>query len=139
MFPLSLSPTLFSGPGPVGLPPVPWTEKTTKNSPFFVRHGDHCCRGELIGRTAFCFFFSGLQKLEQQAKKFIEHRGEYVEYIPILIAVACFLPGRAKNLPATSRNPIGQLTFIFVTGSPYLSHTSIMCNSVSLGWGHEGK
>ena len=26
--PLSWSPTLFSGSGPVGLPPVPWTEKT---------------------------------------------------------------------------------------------------------------
>ena len=26
--PVSWSPTLFSGSGPVGLPPVPWTEKT---------------------------------------------------------------------------------------------------------------
>ena len=26
--PLSWSPTIFSGSGPVGLPPVPWTEKT---------------------------------------------------------------------------------------------------------------
>jgi hypothetical protein len=25
---MSRSPTLFSGSGPVGLPPVPWTEKT---------------------------------------------------------------------------------------------------------------
>ena len=25
--PVSWSPTLFSGSGPVGLPPVPWTEK----------------------------------------------------------------------------------------------------------------
>jgi hypothetical protein len=29
--PMSWSPTLFSGSGPVGLPPVPWTEKP--NSP----------------------------------------------------------------------------------------------------------
>jgi hypothetical protein len=28
---------LFSGSGPVGLPPVPWTEKTIERSPFFVR------------------------------------------------------------------------------------------------------
>jgi len=26
---------------PVGLPPVPWTEKTIKSSPFFVRRGSH--------------------------------------------------------------------------------------------------
>jgi hypothetical protein len=28
------------------------------------------------------FFFYGLQKLEQRANKFIELRGEFVEYIP---------------------------------------------------------
>ena len=44
------------------------------------------------------FFLSGLQKLEQWAKKCIELRGEYVEYIPSLVAVACFFPGRAKDL-----------------------------------------
>jgi len=27
LLPVSLSPSLFSGSGPVGLPPVPWTEK----------------------------------------------------------------------------------------------------------------
>jgi len=46
---------------------------------------------------------SGLKKLEQRVKKCIELRGEYVEYIPSLVAVACFLPGRAKDLSATSR------------------------------------
>jgi len=45
-------------------------------------------------------FFSDLQKLEQRAKKWIELHGEYVEYIPISVAVACFLPGRAKDLSA---------------------------------------
>jgi len=49
------------------------------------------------------FFFSGLQKLEQQTKKCIELRGECVEKIPGLVAVACFLPGRAKDLSAPSR------------------------------------
>ena len=45
--------TLFSGSDPVGLPPVPWTEKTIESSPFFVRRGGHCCRRDLIGRTTF--------------------------------------------------------------------------------------
>jgi hypothetical protein len=43
-----------------------------------------------------------LQKLEQLAKKCIGLRGEYAEYIPSLIAVACFLPGRTKDLSAPS-------------------------------------
>ena len=54
--PVSWSHTLFSGSGPVGLPPVPWTEKKRKEierSPFFVRRGGHCCRGDLVGRTKF--------------------------------------------------------------------------------------
>ena len=49
------------------------------------------------------FFLSGLQKLEQWAKKCIELRGEYVEKIPSLVTVACFLPGRAKVLSAPPR------------------------------------
>ena len=50
------------------------------------------------------FFLSGLQKLEQRAKKCIGLRGEYDEQIPSLVAVACFLSGRAKDLPAPPRN-----------------------------------
>ena len=53
--------------------------KTIESSPFFVRHGGHCWRGDLVGRKNFWFLLSGLQKLEQRAKKFIELRGEYVE------------------------------------------------------------
>jgi len=30
-----------------------WTEKTIERSPFFVRRGGHCCRGDLVGRTIF--------------------------------------------------------------------------------------
>ena len=76
--PVSSSPTLFSGYGPVGLPPVPWTEKQLK-----VRHFSSDadvtaaadCRGDLVGRTTFWFLFlSSLQKLEQRAKKCIEVR-----------------------------------------------------------------
>ena len=55
--PVSWSPTLFSRSGPFGLPPVPWTEKTIERSIFFFRRWDHCCRGDLGGRTAFWIFF----------------------------------------------------------------------------------
>jgi len=48
------------------------------------------------------FFLSGLQKLEQWAKKCIELHGEYVELIRSLVAVACFLPGQTKDLSASS-------------------------------------
>ena len=77
--PMFWSPTLLSGSGPVGLPPVPWTKKTIEILSFFVRRGGHCCRGDLFGRTSFWFFVRVLQKLEQRAKRFIELRGEYVE------------------------------------------------------------
>ena len=77
--PVTWSPTLFSGSVPVGLPPVPWTEKTIERSPFFNRRGGHCCRGDLVGGTIFWIFLSDLKKLEQRAKKCIELRGEYVE------------------------------------------------------------
>ena len=73
------SPTLFSGSGPVGLPPVPWTEKTIERSLFFFRRGEYCFRGDLAGRTNLWFFLSGLQKLERRAKKCTELHGEYVE------------------------------------------------------------
>jgi hypothetical protein len=41
--------------------------------------------------------------LEQRAKKCIELRGECVELIPSLVAVACFLPGRTKDLSVPTR------------------------------------
>jgi len=62
--PISWSPDLFSTSGPVGLPPVPWTEKTIESSSFFVRHGGHCCRGDLVGRTNFWIFFEWLAKVK---------------------------------------------------------------------------
>jgi len=49
------------------------------------------------------FFLSGLQKSELRPKKCIKPRWQYVEEIPILIAVACFLPGWAKDLSASPR------------------------------------
>ena len=59
--PVSWSPTPFSGSGPVGLPPVPWTEKTIERSPFFVQRGGHCCRGGLVERTTIWFFLVGYE------------------------------------------------------------------------------
>jgi len=55
--PMSWSPTLFSGSGPVGLHLFPGLKKTIERSQFFVRRGSHCCRGDLVGRTSFWFFF----------------------------------------------------------------------------------
>jgi len=49
------------------------------------------------------FFLRGLQKLEQLVKKCIELRGEYVEKIPSLVAIACFLPGLVTDLSAAPR------------------------------------
>jgi len=49
--------------GPVGLPPVPWTKKTIERSPFFVWRGNHCCRGDLVGRTTFWFSFEWLSNV----------------------------------------------------------------------------
>jgi len=53
--PMSWSPILFSGS--VGLPPIPWTEKTIERSPFFIRRRCHCCHGDLVGWTTFWIFF----------------------------------------------------------------------------------
>jgi len=56
----------------------PGLKKKIGRSPFFVQGGGHCCHRDLVGRTSD-FFFSGLQKLKQRAKKCFELRGEYVE------------------------------------------------------------
>jgi len=53
--------------------------KSNLKWPFFVRRRGHCCRGDLVGRTAFWIFLSSLYTLEQRAKKCIELRGECVE------------------------------------------------------------
>jgi histone-lysine N-methyltransferase SETMAR len=48
-------------------------------------------------------FFEWLAKVQQRAKKCIELRLEYIEIIPRLVAVACFLPGQAKDASAPPR------------------------------------
>ena len=57
------SPALFSGPGPVALPPVPWTEKTIGSSPFFARRGSHWCLGDRLDGQTSNFFFEWLAKV----------------------------------------------------------------------------
>jgi len=57
----------------------PGLKTIIESSPFFVQRGGHCCCGDLVGRTTFWIFLSGLQKLEQWAKKCTELRGEYAE------------------------------------------------------------
>jgi len=82
----------------------PGLEKQLKGRHFFFRGGGHCCRGDLVRRTTFWIFVSGLQKIEQQTKNCIELRGEYFELIPCLVTISCFLPGRAKDLSALPPN-----------------------------------
>jgi len=57
----------------------PELKKAIENSPFFVRRGGHCCRGDRLDGQSSDFFFEWLGMLEQRAKKCIELRGEYVE------------------------------------------------------------
>jgi len=83
--------------------------KTIESSPFFFRREGLCCHGDLVGRPNLSFFlFEYFKELEQRPKKCIEIRGEYVVWIPSLIAVVCFLPGRAKDLSAPFRNELPQ-------------------------------
>jgi hypothetical protein len=77
---MSWSPNIFSGSGHIGVTPFPCTEKAIETSPFFVRLGGHCCRGDLVGRKNFWIFFEWLeQQLQQRAKNYIQLRWEYVE------------------------------------------------------------
>jgi len=76
--PMSWSPSLISGSGPVRLPPVSWTEKQLKGR-HFSSDAEVIAAAEIWLDRNFWIFLSGLQKLEQLAKKCIEPRGEYVE------------------------------------------------------------
>ena len=38
-------------------------KKTIERSPFFLRRGGHCCRGDLVGRTNFWIVFEWLAKV----------------------------------------------------------------------------
>ena len=61
--PISWSPTLFSGSGPVGLPPIPWTEKNNLKIAIFLP-----TRNSLLSRRPgwtdkLLFFFKWLAKV----------------------------------------------------------------------------
>ena len=76
---MSWSTTLFSGSGPVGLLPVLWTEKKKLKVRQFSSDAEVNAAAETWLDGQLSDFLSGLQKLEQRAKKCIELRGEYVE------------------------------------------------------------
>ena len=78
--PISSSPILYSGSGPIALPPVPWNEK--KNNwkfAVFRPTQESLLPQSPVWTDNFLLFLSSLQKLEQPAKKCIELRGQYVE------------------------------------------------------------
>ena len=88
-----------------------------------VRHFSSDTEVIAVAETGFdgqlsVFLGGDLQKLEQRAKQCIELRWEYVELIPSLVVVACFVPGRARDLPAplvpgfTDRKNLCTLTLI---------------------------
>ena len=65
-------PPYFPGLAPSDYHLFPELKKTIESSPFFSRRGGHCCRGDRVWRTNFwIFFLSGLQNLQQRAKKCI--------------------------------------------------------------------
>jgi hypothetical protein len=74
---MSTSPTLFSGSGPVGLPPLPWTEKKVE---AFSSDTEVTAAAETwLDEQDSEFFKSSLHKLEQRAEKCIELLREYAE------------------------------------------------------------
>jgi len=76
-------PTLFSGSGPIGLPPLPHLfpglKKIIERSPFSSNVEVIAAAETWLDGQPSEFSLSDLQKLQQRAKKCIELRGEYVE------------------------------------------------------------
>ena len=55
-------------------------KKTFESSPFFVRHGGHCCRGDLVGRTTFWIFcWLACKGYSNGLRSVLSFLGEYVE------------------------------------------------------------
>jgi hypothetical protein len=50
---LGFHPPYFPDQAPLDYHLFPGLKKTIEMSPFFVRHGGQCCRGDLVGRTTF--------------------------------------------------------------------------------------
>jgi hypothetical protein len=83
-----LPPPLYNGSGPIRLPTIPWAKNYLKGNHFLSDEEVIAAAETWLDGKISSFFLSGLQKLEQRAKKCIELRGEYVEYIPSYVAVA---------------------------------------------------
>jgi hypothetical protein len=64
---------------PLRLPPVPWNEKQLKGRHFPSNTEVIAAAETWLDGQIFEFFFSGLQKLKQLAKKCVQLRGECVE------------------------------------------------------------
>jgi hypothetical protein len=78
--------------------------KIIERWPFFVRRKGHCCRGDLFGRTTFwIFFWVACKSYSNRLRSVVSFVGEYVEQIPSFFAVACYIPGRAKDVKAHPR------------------------------------
>jgi len=60
---MSRSPTLFSGSGPVGLPPVPWTEKQLKGRHFSSDAEVIAAAETWLGGQPSEFFFEWLEEV----------------------------------------------------------------------------
>jgi len=78
-------------------------KKTIESSPFFVRRGSHCCRGDLVGRTTFWIFFEWLAKV--RAKDYEVYWASWgVCWInPEFGSCSLFPSCRAKDLSAPPR------------------------------------
>jgi len=83
--PMSWSPILFSGSGPSDYHLFPGLKKQMKGRHFSSDTEVIAAAETWLDRQRSEVFLSGLQKLEQGAKKCIDLRGEYVEWIPSLV------------------------------------------------------
>jgi len=81
----------------------PGLKKKIESSPFFVRRGGHCCRGDLVGRTTFWFFFEWLAKVRATGKEVYWASWGVCWINPEFGRCRFFLPARAKDLPAPPR------------------------------------
>jgi len=84
-------------------------KKTIERSPFFVRRGDHCCRGDLVGRAAWIV-------LEWLAK--VRNRSLYIFFL--LVGLRTYQhPGTlCRNAPKRTVNVGNPYTNI---NAPYYS------------------
>ena len=80
--------TTISGSGPVGLPPVRWTEKQSKVCHFSSDAEVIAAAETWLDGQPSDFLLNGLRKLEQRTKKCIDLGGEYVESVPSLVTAA---------------------------------------------------